>query len=178
MEGIIQGPRPSSRTVSSSIDQGGTGRALPESHKITYARLHVHISRQTASKRLHLDDMEVPCPQVEVLLTAQTSQTAREHWHIHWWHHVLFSDESRFTMRSCDKCERVCEELLHNLGGTSMYPEEPLLLSIVRRYTSIHLMHDNTQSACGWSVSVVPGWMLLLTDPTPHLSHTFPQINL
>lgn len=40
-----------------------------------------------------------------------------QNWQIHCWHPILFTGESRFTLRSCDRCVR---DLLHNPGGTSM----------------------------------------------------------
>lgn len=40
-----------------------------------------------------------------------------QNWQILYWHPILFTDESRFTLRSRDRC--VCD-LLHNPGVTSM----------------------------------------------------------
>lgn len=48
------------------------------------------------------------------------SHTAREHQNS--WHHVLCTDQSRFTLRSCDRWERVCEELTPTQGNPTSYP--------------------------------------------------------
>uniref|UniRef100_A0A3B4CC07 Uncharacterized protein n=1 Tax=Pygocentrus nattereri TaxID=42514 RepID=A0A3B4CC07_PYGNA len=74
---------------------------------------NVHVSAQTVRNRLHEDGMRARHPQMGVVLTAQHRAGrlafAREHqdWQIHHWHPVLFTDESRFTLSTCDRRDRV-----------------------------------------------------------------------
>ncbi|KAI4874696.1 hypothetical protein NFI96_021606, partial [Prochilodus magdalenae] len=69
---------------------------------------NVHVSAQTVRNRLHEDGMRARRPQ-GVVLTAQhcagSLAFAREHqdWQIRHWRPVLFTDESRFTLSTCDR---------------------------------------------------------------------------
>ncbi|KAI3358929.1 hypothetical protein L3Q82_015322 [Scortum barcoo] len=70
---------------------------------------NVHVSAQTVRNRLHEGGMRARRPQVGVVLTAQHRAGrlafAREHqdWQIRHWRPVLFTDESRFTLSTCDR---------------------------------------------------------------------------
>ena len=81
--------------------------------------------------------MRAQHPLVGPVLTAQHRAArlafAREHqdWQVHHWHPVLFTDESRFTISTCDRCEIVwrrrgecyaaCNIIQHDqLGGGSV----------------------------------------------------------
>ncbi|XP_070290925.1 uncharacterized protein [Salvelinus sp. IW2-2015] len=94
---------------------------------------NVHVSAQTVRNRLH----EARRPQVGVVFTAQHRAGrlafAREHqdWQIRHWRPVLFTDESRFTLSTCDRRDRVwrrrgehsaaCNILQHDrFGGGSV----------------------------------------------------------
>ncbi|KAI4885771.1 hypothetical protein NFI96_006790 [Prochilodus magdalenae] len=95
---------------------------------------HVHVSAQTVRNRLHEDAMRARSPQVGVVLTAQHRAGrlafAREHqdWQISHWRPVLFTDESRFTLSTCDRRDRVwrrcgersaaCNNLQHDRVGS------------------------------------------------------------
>ncbi|KAL0146513.1 hypothetical protein M9458_058144 [Cirrhinus mrigala] len=74
---------------------------------------NVHVSAQTVRNRLHEGGMSARRPQVGVVLTAQHRAGrlafAREHqdWQIRHWRPVLFTDESRFTLSTCDRRDRV-----------------------------------------------------------------------
>ena len=99
---------------------------------------NVHVSAQTVRNRLHEGGMRARRPQVGVVLTAQHRAGrlafAREHqdWQIRPWCPVLFTDESRFTLSTCDRRDRVwrrrgerssaCYILQHDRfgGGTVM----------------------------------------------------------
>uniref|UniRef100_A0AAZ3PQR2 Transposase Tc1-like domain-containing protein n=1 Tax=Oncorhynchus tshawytscha TaxID=74940 RepID=A0AAZ3PQR2_ONCTS len=95
---------------------------------------NVHLSTQTVRNRLHEGGMRARRPQVGVVLTAQHRAGrfafAREHqgWQIHHWRPVLFTDESRFTLSTCDKVWRrrgehsaACNILQHDwIGGGSV----------------------------------------------------------
>ncbi|KAL0188081.1 hypothetical protein M9458_015180, partial [Cirrhinus mrigala] len=77
---------------------------------------NVHVSAQTVRNRLHEGGMRARCPQVGVVLTAQHRAErlafAREDqdWQIRHWCPVLFTDESRFTLSTCDRVWRRCGE--------------------------------------------------------------------
>uniref|UniRef100_A0AAZ3STU8 Transposase Tc1-like domain-containing protein n=2 Tax=Oncorhynchus tshawytscha TaxID=74940 RepID=A0AAZ3STU8_ONCTS len=70
---------------------------------------NVHVSAQTVRNGLQEGGMRARRPQVGVVLTAQHRAGrlafAREHqdWQIHHWRPVLFTDESRFTLSTCDR---------------------------------------------------------------------------
>ncbi|CDQ56500.1 unnamed protein product [Oncorhynchus mykiss] len=70
---------------------------------------NVHVSAQTVRNRLHEGGMGDQRPQVGVVLTAHHRAGrflfAREHqdWQIRHWCPVLFTDESRFTLSTCDR---------------------------------------------------------------------------
>ncbi|KAL0177266.1 hypothetical protein M9458_026160, partial [Cirrhinus mrigala] len=74
---------------------------------------NVHVSAQTVRNRLHEGGMRARRPQVGVVLTAQHHAGrlafAREHqdWQIRHWRPVLFTDERRFTLSTCDRRDRV-----------------------------------------------------------------------
>ncbi|KAI3356926.1 hypothetical protein L3Q82_003567 [Scortum barcoo] len=74
---------------------------------------NVHVSAQTVRNRLHEGGMRARRPQVGAVLTAQHRAGrlafAREHqdWQIRHWRPVLFTDESRFTLSTCDRRDRV-----------------------------------------------------------------------
>uniref|UniRef100_A0AAZ3P3E4 Insertion element IS150 protein InsJ-like helix-turn-helix domain-containing protein n=1 Tax=Oncorhynchus tshawytscha TaxID=74940 RepID=A0AAZ3P3E4_ONCTS len=69
--------------------------------------------RATTQQQDHEGGMRARRPQVGVVLTAQHRagrlSFAREHqdWQIRHWRPVLFTDESRFTLSTCDRRDRV-----------------------------------------------------------------------
>ncbi|KAI3372539.1 hypothetical protein L3Q82_023013 [Scortum barcoo] len=97
---------------------------------------NVHVSAQTVRNRLHEGGMRARRPQVGVVLTAQHRAGrlafAREHqdWQIRHWRPVLFTDESRFTLSTCDRRDRVwrrrgersaaCNILQHDRFGSGI----------------------------------------------------------
>ena len=70
---------------------------------------NVNVSAQTVRNRLHDGGMRARRPQVGPVLTAEHRAArltfAREHmdWQIRHWRPVLFTDESRFTLNTCDR---------------------------------------------------------------------------
>ena len=95
--------------------QGGRGGPLPEPYRMTSSRPLVCMFLLTTHgvrNILHEGGMRARCPRVGPVLTAQHCPTrsafAREHqdWQILHWRPVLFKDESRFTLRTCDRRDR------------------------------------------------------------------------
>ncbi|KAI4904922.1 hypothetical protein NFI96_033168 [Prochilodus magdalenae] len=74
---------------------------------------NVHVSAQTVRNQLHEDGMRARRPQMGVVLTAQQSAgrlafvRENQDWQIHHWRPVLFTDESRFTLSTCGRRDRV-----------------------------------------------------------------------
>ncbi|KAK0153439.1 Transmembrane protein 245 [Merluccius polli] len=73
----------------------------------------VHVFDQTIRNRLYEGGLRARCPLVGPVLTAQHRAArlafAREHqnWQVRHWRPVLFTDESRFTLSTCNRRERV-----------------------------------------------------------------------
>ncbi len=73
----------------------------------------VNVSDQTIRNRLHEGGLRARRPLVGPVLTARHRGArlafAIEHqnWQVHHWRPVLFTDESRFTLSTCDRRERV-----------------------------------------------------------------------
>ncbi|KAI3352571.1 hypothetical protein L3Q82_005512 [Scortum barcoo] len=129
---------------------------------------NVHVSAQTVRNRLHEGGMRARRPQVGVVLTAQHRAGrlafAREHqdWQIRHWRPVLFTDESRFTLSTCDRRDRVwrrrgersaaCNILQHDRFGSG-YRDE-ILRPLVRPYAG----------------AVGPGFLLMQDNARPHVA--------
>ncbi len=89
----------------------------------------VNVSDQTIRNRLHEGGLRVRCPLVGPVLTARHRGArlafAIEHqnWHVHHWPPVLFTDQSRFTLSTYDRCEKVWRgrgEQHEQFGGGSV----------------------------------------------------------
>ncbi|KAL0200740.1 hypothetical protein M9458_003927, partial [Cirrhinus mrigala] len=140
---------------------------------------NVHVSAQTVRNRLHEGGMRARRPQVGVVLTAQHRAGrlafAREHqdWQICHWRPVLFTDESRFTLSTCDRVWRrrgersaACNILQYDRFGSgsvmvwggislgiSLYRDE-ILRPLVRPYAG----------------AVGPGFLLMQDNARPHVA--------
>ncbi|CDQ79256.1 unnamed protein product [Oncorhynchus mykiss] len=134
---------------------------------------NVHVSAQMVRNRLHEGGMRARRPQVGVELTTQHRAGrlafAREHqdWQIRHWRPVLFTDESRFTLSTCDRRDRVwrrrgersaaCNILQHDRFGGSLtairYRDE-ILSPLVRPYAG----------------AVGPGFLLMQDNARPHVA--------
>ncbi|KAI4888248.1 hypothetical protein NFI96_009781, partial [Prochilodus magdalenae] len=161
---------------------------------------NVHVSAQTVRNRLHEDGMRARRPQMGVVLTAQHRAGrlafAREHqdWQIRHWCPVLFTDESRFTLSTCDRVWRrrgersaACNILQHDRlgsgsvmvwGGVSLEGRTaPHVLArdslaairyrdeILRALTSSNIRNMMYSQAVRLQVTKLPGYT---TFKTPH----------
>uniref|UniRef100_A0AAY5KJW3 Tc1-like transposase DDE domain-containing protein n=1 Tax=Esox lucius TaxID=8010 RepID=A0AAY5KJW3_ESOLU len=145
--------------------------------------------------------MRARCPLVVPVLTAQhcAAQLAlsREHqsWQIRHWHPVLFTDESRFTLSTCDRHKRVwrrCGEryaacnIIHHerFGGGSVMVWGGICLE---GRTDLHMLANGTLAAvkCRYEIlrlivrsypgAVGPGFLLVQDNARPHVARVCRQ---
>uniref|UniRef100_A0A8C7CMG2 Tc1-like transposase DDE domain-containing protein n=1 Tax=Oncorhynchus kisutch TaxID=8019 RepID=A0A8C7CMG2_ONCKI len=187
------GQQPSSRTATSTFVQGGAGGALPEAYKMTSSRPQMCMC---LLKRSETDSMRAQRPQVGVVLTAQHHAGrlafAREHqdWQIRHWRPVLFTDESRFTLSTCDRCDRVwrrrgehsaaCNILQHDrFGGGSVMVWGGISLG---GRTALHVLARGSLTAIRYRDEILrplvrpyagavgPGFLLMQDNARPHVA--------
>uniref|UniRef100_A0A673VX21 Transposase Tc1-like domain-containing protein n=1 Tax=Salmo trutta TaxID=8032 RepID=A0A673VX21_SALTR len=157
---------------------------------------NVHVSAQTVRNRLHEGGMRARRPQVGVVLTAQHRAGrlafAREHqdWQIRHWRPVLFTDESRFTLSTCDRRDRVwrrrgerpaaCNILQHDrFGGGSVMVWGGISLG---GRTALHVLARGSLTAIRYRDEILrplvrpyagavgPGLLLMQDNARPHVA--------
>lgn len=157
---------------------------------------NVHVSAQTVRNRLHEGGMRARRPQVGVVLTAQHRAGrlafAREHqdWQIRHWRPVLFTDESRFTLSTCDRRDRVwrrhgersaaCNILQHDrFGGGSVMVWGGISLG---GRTALHVLARGSLTAIRYRDEILrplvrpyagavgPGFLLMQDNARPHVA--------
>uniref|UniRef100_A0A8C7TIE1 Tc1-like transposase DDE domain-containing protein n=1 Tax=Oncorhynchus mykiss TaxID=8022 RepID=A0A8C7TIE1_ONCMY len=157
---------------------------------------NVHVSAQTVRNRLHEGDMRARHPQVGVVLTAQHRAGrlafAREHqdWQIRHWCPVLFTDESRFTLNTCDRRDRVwrrrgersaaCNILQHDrFGGGPVIVWDGISLG---GRTALHVLTRGSLTAIRYRIEILrplvrpyagavgPGFLLMQDNARPHVA--------
>uniref|UniRef100_A0A8K9US50 Tc1-like transposase DDE domain-containing protein n=1 Tax=Oncorhynchus mykiss TaxID=8022 RepID=A0A8K9US50_ONCMY len=149
---------------------------------------NVHVSAQTVRNRLHEGGMRARRPQVGVVLTAQH----REHqdWQIRHWRPVLFTDESRFTLSTCDRRDRVwrrrgersaaCNILQHDRfdggsvmvwGGISLGGRTALHVLARGSLTAIRYRDEILRPLVRpYAGAVGPGFLLMQDNARPHVA--------
>lgn len=157
---------------------------------------NVHVSAQTVRNRLHEGGMRARRPQVGVVLTAQHHAGrlafAREHqdWQIRHWRPVLFTDESRLTLSTCDRRDRVwrrrgersaaCNILQHDrFGGGSVMVWGGISLG---GRTALHVLARGSLTAIRYRDEILrplvrpyagavgPGFLLMQDNARPHVA--------
>uniref|UniRef100_A0A803JSZ8 Transposase Tc1-like domain-containing protein n=1 Tax=Xenopus tropicalis TaxID=8364 RepID=A0A803JSZ8_XENTR len=146
---------------------------------------HVNVSAQMVRNRLHDGGMRAQRPQVGVVLTAQHRAGrlafAREHqdWQIRHWRPVLFTDESRFTLSTCDRRDRVwrlhgecsaaCNILQHDqFGSGSVMVWGGISLG---GRTALHVLARGSLTAIRpYAGAVGPGFLLMQDNARPHVA--------
>ncbi|KAL0201568.1 hypothetical protein M9458_004755, partial [Cirrhinus mrigala] len=153
---------------------------------------NVHVSAQTVRNRLREGGMRARRPQVGVVLAAQHRAGclafAREHqdWQIHHWRPVLFTDESRFTMSTCDRRDRVwrrsaaCNILQHDRfgsgsvmvwGGISLEGRTALHVLARGSLTAIRYQDEILRPLVRpYAGAVGPGFLLMQDNARPHVA--------
>uniref|UniRef100_A0A8K9XZB2 Transposase Tc1-like domain-containing protein n=1 Tax=Oncorhynchus mykiss TaxID=8022 RepID=A0A8K9XZB2_ONCMY len=169
-----------------------TARALQ--NDLQQAR-NVHVSAQTVRNRLHEGGMRARRLQVGVVLTAQHRAGrlafAREHqdWQIRHWRPVLFTDESRFTLSTCDRRDRVwrrrgecsaCNILQHDWfgggsimvwGGSSLGGRTALHVLARGSLTAIRYRHEILRPLVRpYAGAAGPGFLLMQDNARPHVA--------
>ncbi|KAJ8381365.1 hypothetical protein SKAU_G00021430 [Synaphobranchus kaupii] len=126
----------------------------------------VHVSDQTdqtVRNRLHEGGMRAQRPVVGPVLTAQHHAArlafAREHqnWQVRHWRPVLFTDESRFTLSTCHRRERVWR----------CRGERYAVCNIIQ--------HDRFGDPLSDAGAVGPGFLLLQDNARPHVARVCRQ---
>uniref|UniRef100_A0A8C7ILZ4 Transposase n=1 Tax=Oncorhynchus kisutch TaxID=8019 RepID=A0A8C7ILZ4_ONCKI len=163
---------------------------------------NVHVSAQTVRNRLHEGGMRARLPQVGVVLTAQ-HRAGRlafageyQDWQIRHWRPVLFTDESRFTLSTCDRSDRVwrrcrersaaCNILQHDwFGGGSVMVWGGISLG---GRTALHVLARGSLTAIRYRDEILrplmrpyagavgPGFLLMQDNTRPHVAGVCQQI--
>uniref|UniRef100_A0A674C2S0 Transposase Tc1-like domain-containing protein n=1 Tax=Salmo trutta TaxID=8032 RepID=A0A674C2S0_SALTR len=154
---------------------------------------NVHVSAQMVRNRLHEGGMRARRPQVGVVLTAQHRAGrlafAREHqdWQIRHMRPVLFTDESRFTLSTCDRVWRhrgersaACNILQHDrFGGGSVMVWGGISLG---GRTALHVLARGSLTAIRYRDEILrplvrpyagavgPGFLLMQDNARPHVA--------
>ncbi|KAJ8348305.1 hypothetical protein SKAU_G00268940 [Synaphobranchus kaupii] len=196
LDRAVEGQGPSGRTGICSFVRGGTGGALPEPYKMISSGLLMCMFLTKLSETDHEGGMRARRPVVGPVLTAQHRAArlafAREHqnWQVRHWCPVLFTDESRFTLSTCDRRESVwrrrgeryaaCNIIQHDwFGGGSVMVWGGISLE---GRTNLHVLANGTLTAVRYRDEILrpivrpyagavgPGFLLVQDNARPHVA--------
>ncbi|CDQ71251.1 unnamed protein product [Oncorhynchus mykiss] len=112
-------------------------------------------------------------PQVGVVFTAQHRAGrlafAREHqdWQIRHWHPVLFTDESRFTLSTCDRRDRVWRRRGERSAACSILQNDRFGGSLTATRYRDEILRPLVRPYAG---AVGPGFLLMQDNARPHVA--------
>ncbi len=156
----------------------------------------VNVSDQTIRNILHESGLRTRHPLVGPVLTARhcgarlAFANKHQNWQVHYWRPVLFSDESRFTLSTCNRRERVwrsrgehyatCNIVQHDRlvvdqwwsgeGRTELYRLDRGTLTVIRYQDEIlGLIVKPVAGVVG------PGFLLVHDNGRPHVARVCRQ---
>ncbi len=153
----------------------------------------VNVSDQTIRNRLHEGGLRARRPLVGPVLTARhrgarlAFVTEHQNWHVRHWHPVLFTDECRFTLSTCDRCERVWRssgEQHDQFGGRSVMVWGGISME---GRTDLYRLDNGTLTAIRYRDEILgtivrpyagpvgPGFLLVHGNARPHVARVCRQ---
>lgn len=161
----------------------------------------VNVSDQTIRNRLHEGGLRAPRPVVGPVLTAQHRRARlafaidHQNWQLRHWRPVLFTDESRFNLSTCDRRERVwrcrgeryaaCNIIQHDrFGGGSVMVWGGISLE---GRTDLYRLDNGTLTAIRYRDEILgpivrtyagavgPGFLLVHDNARPHVARVCRQ---
>uniref|UniRef100_A0A8C5QEN2 Transposase n=1 Tax=Leptobrachium leishanense TaxID=445787 RepID=A0A8C5QEN2_9ANUR len=167
------------RATTQQRDRRSTTRALQNDLQ---RATNVHVATETVRNRLHEGGMRTRRPQMGVVLTAQHRAGrlafAREHqdWQLRHWHPVLFTDESRFTLSTCDRRDRVWRSRGERSADCNIIQHDRFDIMVwggisLGGRTALHVLARGSLTAIRpYAGAVGPGFLLMQDNARPNVA--------